>query len=145
MGGVVIFDYGSWATRYPELAAWVSPSLAQLYFNEAALYCDNTPTSIIQDLTIRAMLLNMVTAHIARLNAALNGQASSPIVGRISNATEGSVNVTAELNLPAGSAQWFAQTKYGASYWQATAIYRSMRYVPGRRPIANPWNGPFRH
>lgn len=143
MENVVSFDYSSWALRYPELAASVPQPLAQQYFNEATLYCDNTPCSIVTDLTMRAMLLNMVTAHIAALNAPLNGQASSPLVGRINTATEGSVSVGTQLDMPPGSAQWFAQTKYGLSFWQATAQFRSMRYVPGPVPITNPWGFRF--
>ncbi|MGF6633531.1 hypothetical protein OKW39_000682 [Paraburkholderia sp. MM6662-R1] len=139
--GVVQFSYARWSTRYPELARWVSAELAQEYFKEAQLYCDNSPQSIVRDLCERALLLNMVTAHIAALNAPLNGQASSLLVGRIGGATEGSVSVQTQLDLPAGSAQWYAQSKYGLAFWQATAKYRSMRYVPGPAPIVNPWSG----
>lgn len=145
-GGIVTFSYADWSARYPELAASVTAQTAQLYFNEAQLYCDNTPTSLITDTSQggeREMLLNMVTAHIAALNAPLNGQPSSPLVGRISNATQGSVSVQTDFQVP-GSAAWFAQTKYGAAYWQATTKYRSMLYVRGPVPIANPFNGRFR-
>jgi hypothetical protein len=114
--------------------------MAQTYFDEAALYCDNTPCSIVQDLNERTFLLNMVTAHIAALNAPLNGQPSSPLVGRISGATQGSVSVQTDFQVP-GSAAWFAQTKYGAAYWQATTKYRSMLYVRGPVPLANPFGG----
>lgn len=142
-GGVVTFSYADWSTRYPELAPSVSPALAQMYFNEAQLYCDNTPTSIITDASQpggeRELLLSMVTAHIAALNAALNFQPSSPLVGRISNATQGSVSVQTDFQVP-GTAAWFAQTKYGAAFWQATVKYRSMLYVRGPVPIANPFN-----
>lgn len=139
MENVVSFDYSTWALRYPELAASVPQPLAQQYFAEATLYCDNSPCSIVTDLTMRAMLLNMVTAHIAALNAPLNGQASSPLVGRINTATEGSVSVGTQLDMPPGSAQWFSQTKYGLAFWQATAQFRAMRYVPGPVPVTNPW------
>jgi hypothetical protein len=141
----VTFSYTDWSARYPELATSVSSATAQAYFNEACLYCDNTPTSIITDAIQpggeRELLLNMVTAHIAALNAPLNGQASSPLVGRISGATEGSVSVQTQFDVAPGSAQWFAQTKYGAAYWFATTKYRTMMYVRGPVPIANPFNG----
>lgn len=144
MNSVVVFDYSAWAARYPELSASVAEPLAQQYFNEAQLYCDNTPCSIVRDLCMRATLLNMVTAHIAALNAPLNGQASSTLVGRISNATEGSVSVGTQMDMPPGSAQWFNQTKYGAAFWQATAQFRAMRYVPGPVPPVNPWGFGYR-
>ena len=130
MAGVV-FDYSLWSLRYPELSGSVKAALAGAYFIESTLFLDNTDNSRVTDLGQRAMLLNMLTAHIAALNAPLNGQPSSPLVGRITNATEGSVTVAAAMDLPPGSAQWFAQTKYGASFWAATAVYRTMLYVPG--------------
>jgi Protein of unknown function (DUF4054) len=138
-GGVVQFSYARWSARYPELAKWVSGATAQEYFNEAQLYCDNTRCSIVRDLCERALLLNMMTAHIAALNAPINGQAPSPLVGRIGGATEGSVSVQTQMDLPAGSAQWYAQSKYGLAFWQATAKYRMMMYVPGPVPVVNPW------
>jgi hypothetical protein len=147
MSDVAVFSYPYWSAAYPELAASVAQPQAQGYWDQATLYCDNSPQSLIRDLTQRAVLLGMVTAHIAALRAPLNGQPSSPLVGRISNATQGSVNVTTQFDQPAGSAQWFAQTKYGAAYWQATVQYRTMRYVPGPQPFrrgpvgvfGNPW------
>ena len=136
--GIVTFDYILWAARYPELSAFVSQPLAQAFFNEATLYCDNTPTSIVQDVVRRSTLLNMLTAHIAQLNAAL-GAPSSQLVGRISSAGQGSVNVSTEMNFPPGSSQWFNQTKYGAAFWAATMQERTMRYVPGSVNRANPF------
>jgi hypothetical protein len=142
---VVTFDFSIWSARYPELiAAGVTQPVADQYFFEAQLYCDNTPQSPVQNLIQRAVLLGMVTAHIAALNAPLNGQPSSPLVGRISGATQGSVSVQTEYQAP-GSAAWFSQSKYGAAFWQATAQFRTMHYVPGRAPFnnrggfGNPW------
>lgn len=140
---VVEFSYTAWSTRYPELAASVSQPLAASYFSEATLYCDNSPRSPIRDLGQRALLLNMMTAHVAALNAPLNGQPSSPLVGRISNATQGSVSVATQFDVPAGCPQFFAQTKYGVAFWVATAQYRTMHYVPGRVPKVNPYGGGF--
>lgn len=143
--GVVAFDYGAWAARYPELAASVSQPQAQGYWNEAGLYLDNTASSLVTDDSVggqRATLLNMVTAHIAQLNAYQNGQAASPLVGRISSATEGSVTVQASMDAQPGSAAWWQQTKYGAAYWAATSHYRTARYRPGPQRQFNsyrPW------
>lgn len=139
MSGVVAFDYTSWATRYPELACSVLPPLALAYWTEAQLYCDNTACSPISDLTVRAMLLNMVCSHIAALNAPLNGQPSSPLVGRVSSASEGSVSVQTSMDVAPGTAQWFAQSKYGASFWAATAQYRTMHYMPNPGRPTDPY------
>ncbi len=149
--GIVTFHYDVWAARYPSLAAGVSQPLAQAYFDEAQLYCDNTRYSPVLNATVRAVLLNMRVAHIAQLTLPTGGSggggsagAPSPLVGRISNATEGSVSVQTQMDLPQGSAQWFNQTPYGAAFWAATAAYRTMRYVPSPARDMDPY-APLRH
>ncbi|HEV7214160.1 MAG TPA: DUF4054 domain-containing protein [Chloroflexota bacterium] len=130
--GTVVFDYAAWAARYPELVS-AAPQ-ATMFFNEACLYVDNTPCSRIIDMGVRATILNMVTAHIAYLN----GPESSPVVGRIASAGEGSVNVSSELAGVPGTAAWYTQSKYGLAAWQAMAAFRTMRYVAGPRYGAPP-------
>ena len=128
--GPVVFDYTAWTARYPEFAT-VASATAQLYFNEATLYLDNSTASIVQDGSPggqRATLLNMLTAHIAAL-------ASAQMVGRIASATQGSVTVATDYGAQPGTAAWFNQTKYGAQYWSAVAMFRTMQYA------CNP--GPF--
>lgn len=132
--GVVTFDYSAWSAMYPVIAASVNQQSAQMYFNQAQLYCDNTVCSPVTDASVggqREMFLYMLTAHIALLNAPINGQPPNPLVGRISNATEGSVSVQTQMDYPPGSPQWYMQTQPGASYWAASAGYRVMQYVPG--------------
>lgn len=129
--GIVVFDVAVFRERYPEFTT-VSDGLLQLFFDESTLYLNNTECSLVQDVPRRALLLNMLTAHVAALNAGTNGQAASPLVGRINSATEGSVSVSTDMGAVPGSAAWFVQTKYGAAYWQATVNLRSFRYIPGR-------------
>ena len=133
---VVAFDYELWAARFPELAQFVGPDLALLYWNEAgSLYVDNTPSSVIIDDSAggqRAMILNLAVAHLAMLNAVLNGQAPSSLVGRIMSATQGSVTVqTAPLTPNSPSQDWWSQTRYGMQVWQALAPFRTALYMPG--------------
>ena len=130
MNGVVIFSYTDWSLLYPQLALWIGAPAAQMYFNQATLYLDNTSSSLVKDLTQRTALLYMLTSHIAQLLAPQNGQNASPLVGRITDATEGSVTVRAEMKYGEGSAQWYQQTTYGSMYWAVTAQYRIMRYMP---------------
>lgn len=140
--GVVTFDYAVWSARYPELVPSTPPATAQLYFQEATLYLANTEASPVQDLARRALLLNMLTAHIAALNGALGGQASSGLVGRITSATQGSVSVTVDGLGGGANAAWFQQTRYGAAYWQLTGNLRTARYVPARPRVYSvplPW------
>lgn len=134
MGVIVTFSYQQWVTRYPEFA-YIQQPLAQEYFTEATMYQRNDGTGPVNDPARAAMLLNMLTAHIAALNAPRkDGEPAPDLVGRISSAGQGSVNVNAEFaggeNSP--SRAWFIQTKYGAAWWQATAQFRTFRYRRAR-------------
>lgn len=126
----VTFDPTAFKLRYPEFAALGNPLLAA-YFAEATLYLNNGDDSKVSDLTVRAILLNMLVAHLSMLNAGANGAAPSDLVGRVSQASEGSVSVTADMGATPGSAAWYMQTKYGAAFWQASLPFRTFAYVPG--------------
>ena len=151
--GPVTFDYRWFETRYPEISEWCSPGQLQGYFDIATLYCDNTDTGAptpamcdlwfslgmigfppiggpIANIKVRQMLLGMLTAHVAQLNGNINGNAPSGLVGRVTNASEGSISVGVSYPETADAA-WFGQTRYGAMFWQATKQYRMAQYFPG--------------
>lgn len=127
MANAATFNFANWVLRYPEFAA-LDPALAQLYFNEAGIYLDNSGGNVVQTDIQQLTLMNMLTAHIAALNSP---GTSSPLVGRVSTASEGSVSVGTDNQYPPGTVQWYQQTKYGAAYWVATSQYRTMMYTPG--------------
>lgn len=140
MGVVVQFDYQTWAARYPEFdQAVVTQPVAQSLFGEASIYNANDGGGPVTDSTLQLTLLNMLTAHLAflyfgtRATTDAEGPAAEggdgPLVGRVSSASEGSVSVQTQNDYPPGTVQWFQQTKYGASWWAATAPYRTMRYL----------------
>ena len=124
----VVFDPAAFKARYPEFAAVADPTLAAC-FDEAGLYLSNSDNSPVQNVTRRAVLLNMLTAHIAAFGGALSSDGQPRPVGRVSSATEGSVSASMEYLAP-GSSAWFAQTQYGAAFWQATSGLRGFRYIP---------------
>lgn len=132
---MITFDPSLWAQRYPEFASLPS-TLATLYSQEAVLYCGIVNEAWF-DQTEGLVLLNMVTAHIA----VLNQPGSSPLVGRVASATEGSVSVqTVYSDAPFGSKAWFDQTKYGAAAWTAMTKYRSGPiYATGCPRDLDPW------
>lgn len=136
---VVTFDPTLFVARYPEFSTVSAPVLG-LYFAEATMFLDNTDASRVSDIGQRAVLLNMLTAHVAALNGSgVNGQGASGMVGRISSATEGSVSAAAEfVAAKNGTMAYFIQTSYGAAYWAATASYRTMQYQPGNSPSGFP-------
>lgn len=127
---VVVFDPAAFKARYPEFST-LTDAMLQGYFDEATIYLDNTDRSRVTDVNVRRVLLWMLTAHVAALYGGVNGQAPSPLVGRTSSATEGSVSIQTDMGPMLWSAAWFMQTKYGASFWQASAPFRTMRYIPG--------------
>lgn len=123
----VIFDPAAFKARYPEFAAVADATLTAC-FNEAGLYLSNADNSPVQNITRRATLFNMLTAHVAYLGGLLSADGMPRPVGRVSQAGEGSVSATFEYLTP-GSAAWFVQSSYGASFWQATTSLRGFRYV----------------
>lgn len=117
---VVVFDVDEFKTLYPQFAD-VDEAILQNYFNAATLLLDNTNKSPVKDLAERKMLLYMLTCHIATLK-----KRGDTIVGTITAATEGKVNVSVT---PLVNANWYTQTLCGSMYWQATAKYRlGVRY-----------------
>ena len=124
----VVFDPTAFKARYPEFAAVPDATLTAC-FMEAGLYLSNADNSPVQNLTRRATLFNMLTAHVAYLGGLLSADGMPRPVGRVSQAGEGSVSAAFEYLTP-GTAAWFTQTQYGAAFWQATSSLRGMRYIP---------------
>jgi hypothetical protein len=127
--GVVVFEPAVFKIDYPQFAT-VSNSALLLNFGLATLQLSNTCGSRVCDAVQRESLLNLLVAHITTLLNGINGQPAAGIVGRISDATEGSVSVSAKWDGTASQAQaYYLQTQFGAMYWQSTARYRQMLYV----------------
>ncbi|MGC8517914.1 MAG: DUF4054 domain-containing protein [Steroidobacteraceae bacterium] len=110
-------------------------------FGTATLMLNNSYRSVVQDAPTRASLLNLLTAHITYLLNGANGQPPSGVVGRISEAVQGSITVQTEFRSDSEAASFFQQSQWGAMFWQATTVYRRFRYVPGRVPCTSSWNG----
>lgn len=115
-----------------------------MYFDLATQYCRNDGGGPVSKATIQVRLLNLMTAHLAFLLAGNNtSDGASSLVGRISSASEGSVSVSAEMPGSNANSAWYLQTKYGAAFWQATAVYRTMRYRHSCLPngtVVGPYN-----
>src|SRR6185437_281692 len=121
----VVFDYVWFQRRYPDLAEWCGPDEAAGYFDLATIFLDNTGTpsttvlvpgigpcatrwfgSPVTNVAQRQNLLGLLTAHIASLFGKIDGNASRSTVGRLSNATEGSVSVAFDFPDRPG-AEWY--------------------------------------
>lgn len=132
--GVVTFDPAAFVVDYPEFTG-ISAGVLGRNFTRATLQLNNSCGSLVQDANQRELFLELLVAHVTFLNQGTNdgaGNVNPPpgVVGRISAATEGSVSVTAEYDAPGSDSQaYYIQTKYGAEFWNATARFRTMRYI----------------
>jgi len=141
MGVIVAFNYAQWVGTFPEFAATMNQLQAQSYFGIATTIHRNDGGGPVNNSDQQLNLLNLVTAHIAKLFAPpAPGQSPSGIVGRIASATEGSVAVQAAYsNNVSEQMAFFIQTQYGALYWTATSPFRTARYVPNKnRGVVGP-------
>ena len=132
--GVVQFSAAEFVAQYPEFTGLTNAAMLR-GFNDAQFLLDNSCGSMVQDANLRLILLYTLTAHCCLIDAGTNdgaGNVTPPqgIVGRIDNASEGSVSVSASYNDEVTQSEaYFIQTKYGAKFWQQTAPYRTMHYV----------------
>jgi hypothetical protein len=156
--GPITFVYSNWTVLFPELAGVTQPQ-AQLYFNLAQDLCDNTACSPVCNVQTLTDLLNLATAHLAKLfsqqtegvptTSGTEGP-STGVVGRVSNAAEGTVSVAVVMPEQRQNAAWWQQTQYGALWWQISLQFQfGGMMMPGRnlRPPGGPWgqiwNGGF--
>lgn len=123
---VVAFNSTTFKATFPEFATTGNDVLAA-YFVEAGFYCNNTDASVVTDVTLRGIILNLLAAHIAKLTAA-------PLVGRVSSAGEGSVNASTTYATPTAGRAFFDQTQYGARAWQLMGPYRHALYIGPTKP-----------
>lgn len=131
---VAVFDYSAWAKKFPEFNC-VGPGLVEEYWETATLFLDNTDCSPVQDVDKRTRFLGLITGHLLKLFLPEDMGGMAGAVGRVSQATQGSVSVTLEFAQAKTQLQAFwNQTQYGALYWAATAYLRTAFYVPGPDP-----------
>jgi hypothetical protein len=136
MGAVAAtFNFAQWQAQFPALA-YVPESTATAWWTVAGeVYLNNSGGSPVCSVPLQAQLLNLLTAHLCQLfvpNPASGTGTQPGLVGRISSASEGSVSVSAEYAAGTlANASWYVQTQAGASYWEATKVYRTFRPVPG--------------
>lgn len=137
-----VFIFSSWAAQFPEFAS-LDPQLAQSYFNTAGTLFRNDGTSPVPTDEAQTQIMYVLTAHLAKLYGPKSGGGQAGgLVGRINNASEGSVSVATEMDVGASasaSMAFYMQTVYGAQFWQMTAAYRTMHY---RSVASRPYLGP---
>lgn len=140
MGVVVQFDYAAWALIFPQFSNVTSQQVTGLVLPLAQQYCRNDGVGPVSTAATQTNLLNLMVAHCCQLLFGSVTQPLSPLVGRIGSASEGSVSVSTDFPTTPAKA-WFDQTQWGAMFWQLTAPYRTMRYLPGPRRFFGPGPG----
>ena len=140
MGVVVSFSYAAWIALFPqfgastpEFTALTEQQVVGVILPLAEQYCRNDGGGPVTNANVQTQLLNLMVAHIAQLLFGSSRQPASSVVGRVSNASEGSVAVSVEFPTTPTNA-WYVQTQYGAAYWQLILPYRLGRYVPKVTP-----------
>src|SRR5690554_2655211 len=131
MTGVVVFDPAEFRLLYPSITA--TDEQLMMYFAMAETFLDNTECSVVKDLDARKTMLYLLVAHIALLSQ--QAESGNPVVGRIANATEGTVSIGLDYGTMGNNERWYLQTPWGAMYWQLTKKCRSMVYRLGIAPM----------
>jgi len=144
----IVFSYATWIALFSEFAP-LSPTQGAAYFLRATnTFAANSCTNPAFGDGRLEYLLYLATSHIAYLscpkdangNPAATGTEASQLVGRISNASEGSVSVATEYNVGSDMDQLSAyldQTKYGAEYYAAISNYRTAVYLANPTRVVN--------
>lgn len=132
MSGIVELDLAEFRELYPNISA--NDTQLTMFWKIAEGFLDNTECSIVKDLEQRKILLYLLVAHVAALNA--NVESGNLSVGRVASATEGTVSISLDYGTVGNNERWYMQTPYGANYWQMTKKYRSFLYRLGKTPMA---------
>jgi hypothetical protein len=139
--GIVSFNAAAFTQAFPAFAT-IPAVVLNNNFNLATLQLDNSCNSVVQDVGIRTSLFNLLVAHITALLNGINGEPPNGTVGRVGNATQGSVSATFDYVSESESASYYAQTPWGAQFWASTVSYRNGRYIPGpaSERFGDSWN-----
>jgi hypothetical protein len=139
MGISVPFVFDVWASAYPMFSNIDQNTIQAVVLPLAQSYHRNDGGGPINDPVIQTQALWLAVAHVAQLMFGSTTQEASPLVGRVSNATEGSISVTAEYNDKNPAGAWWEQTTYGAAYWQLIKSYAMGFYHPKVTPLGRAW------
>jgi hypothetical protein len=143
----VVFDFPTFAAMFPEFSG-LNATIGLAYFTRATgSIIANAATNPANADGNLMYLVYLATAHVAWLNSpkdasgnpSATGQPASPLVGRISSASEGSVSVQTEwpANDPTAQQNYLSQTRYGVELWTALAPYRTARYLARPTRVIN--------
>lgn len=137
---LITFDAKLFGARFPEFSN-VDGDLLKMYFDEAGLLCENAAANPLSSEPARLrQALYLLTAHLAKIySGACKDNGPSGAVGRISEATEGSVSVRLDFGPALNTEAFYVQTPYGAEYLQVIGAIRAFRYYAQPRLMPGRW------
>lgn len=140
----VTITYAQWIALYPTFGKTVNDAAYDgVLWPYAQVLCRNDWASPVPTNDLLTQLLGVLMAHIAQLLYGSTGApANTQLVGRISSAAEGSVNVSTEFPLTQSNA-WYNQTQWGAMYWTMIKPFRLGVYRAKITPQVQPVNFPY--
>lgn len=137
---IVEFNPVAFKLGFPAYASFTDEQL-DAYFLVAGLIVNNGLASLVPydpDVTPaireRKILMDLLVAHQAEMETRGPGA-----VGRANSGSEGTVSFSFDM-VTSQNNQWFLQTSWGATFWQATAKYRTARLYCGT-PTRRTFNG----
>lgn len=138
MGASITFNYATWIPAYPQFINTPQPTIELVVVPLAQVQCRTDGGSPVRDQATLTVLFGLMVAHVTQLMFGSTIAPLTGVVGRVSQATQGSVSVSAEYNNPNPAAAWFLQTPYGAVYYQAISGFTLGVYAPRQVPIRRP-------
>lgn len=137
------FNVAEFRAQYPQFANTPpTDATLQSYFDQAGSYVTNSNYGWLNGIN-RALALNLLTAHIAALMAAIaaNGAAGGQS-GVVTGATIDDVSVTLEAPPTKNGWQyWLAQTPYGQQLWALLTMQSAGGFFIGGAPTRSGFRG----
>jgi hypothetical protein len=140
MGIVVTFNATNFQAMFPQFNTVSDAILTNFVLPFAQQIVRNDGGGPVSDAVSQANLLNLAVAHICALLWGVNGQAPTPLVGRLTNATQGSVSLATEFTGYQNDA-WYNQTPWGAMLVRMMRPFVSAKYYPPYRGRRYPYVG----
>lgn len=147
-GTTVTFVYSDWIQQYPQFVNISQTLVEGDILTTAEQFCRNDGRNPVCNPTLLLTMLNLMVAHLCQLFYPPNQPAGQvgQVVGRMSDAREGSVAVQFDFPTPSNmDVAWYSQTPYGLAFYKL--MPKTGRYFPMTYPYAygrrwlNPWPG----
>ena len=140
MGVQITFDPNAWAAAYPQFSNLTSATITGVVLPLATVYCRNDGGGPICDINMQTQALWLMVAHVAQILFGSTTQNASPLVGRVTNASEGSVSVASDWpKSDSVTDAWLSQTPYGVAFLALINAVTLGFYAAKQTPLNRPY------